>query len=50
MFNPIVVTVAARTPNAPYLLDRARAGQRLGHGRMLEHMFHDGLEDAYDRC
>ncbi len=35
--------------NAPYLLDKARAGQRLGHGRMLDHMFLDGLEDAYDR-
>ncbi|WP_375454693.1 acetyl-CoA C-acyltransferase [uncultured Methylobacterium sp.] len=35
--------------NAPYLLDKARAGQRLGHGRLLDHMFLDGLEDAYDR-
>ncbi|MCJ2109561.1 acetyl-CoA C-acyltransferase [Methylobacterium sp. E-041] len=35
--------------NAPYLLDKARGGQRLGHGRMLDHMFLDGLEDAYDR-
>ncbi len=35
--------------NAPYLLDRARAGYRLGHGRTLDHMFLDGLEDAYDR-
>ncbi|MDP4023035.1 acetyl-CoA C-acyltransferase [Methylobacterium sp. NEAU 140] len=35
--------------NAPYLLDKARAGQRLGHGRVLDHMFLDGLEDAYDR-
>ena len=35
--------------NAPYLLDKARTGQRLGHGRMLDHMFLDGLEDAYDR-
>ena len=35
--------------NAPYLLDRARAGYRLGHGRALDHMFLDGLEDAYDR-
>ncbi|MBI1206086.1 MAG: acetyl-CoA C-acyltransferase [Azospirillum sp.] len=34
--------------NAPYLLDRARAGYRLGHGRVLDHMFLDGLEDAYD--
>ncbi len=35
--------------NAPYLLDRARAGYRLGHGRMLDHMFLDGLEDAYEK-
>jgi acetyl-CoA C-acetyltransferase len=33
--------------NAPYLLPKARAGQRLGHGVMLDHMFLDGLEDAY---
>ena len=33
--------------NAPYLLDRARAGYRLGHGRVIDHMFFDGLEDAY---
>ena len=35
--------------NAPYLLDRARAGYRMGHGRTIDHMFLDGLEDAYDR-
>jgi acetyl-CoA C-acetyltransferase len=35
--------------NAPYLLDRARAGYRLGHGRLADHMFLDGLEDAYDK-
>ncbi|MGD0156419.1 MAG: acetyl-CoA C-acyltransferase [Terracidiphilus sp.] len=35
--------------NAPFLLDRARAGYRLGHGRVLDHMFLDGLEDAYDK-
>jgi acetyl-CoA C-acetyltransferase len=35
--------------NAPYLLDRARSGYRMGHGRALDHMFLDGLEDAYDR-
>ncbi len=33
--------------NAPYLLPKARSGQRLGHGQMLDHMFLDGLEDAY---
>ena len=35
--------------NAPYLLDRARGGYRMGHGRVIDHMFMDGLEDAYDR-
>lgn len=35
--------------NAPYLLDRARNGYRLGHGRVIDHMFFDGLEDAYDK-
>ena len=34
--------------NAPYLLDRARGGYRMGHGRVLDHMFIDGLEDAYE--
>lgn len=34
--------------NAPYLLDRARSGYRMGHGRVLDHMFFDGLEDAYE--
>ncbi|HVP99483.1 MAG TPA: acetyl-CoA C-acyltransferase [Roseiarcus sp.] len=35
--------------NAPYLLPRARGGYRLGHDRVIDHMFLDGLEDAYDR-
>jgi acetyl-CoA C-acetyltransferase len=35
--------------NAPYLLDRARSGYRMGHGRIVDHMFLDGLEDAYDK-
>jgi acetyl-CoA C-acetyltransferase len=35
--------------NAPYLLERARAGYRLGHGRVIDHMFLDGLEDANER-
>jgi acetyl-CoA C-acetyltransferase len=34
--------------NAPYLFDRARAGYRMGHGRTIDHMFLDGLEDAYE--
>jgi len=35
--------------NAPYILPKARSGQRLGHGQMLDHMFLDGLEDAFDK-
>ncbi|MGC9270819.1 acetyl-CoA C-acyltransferase [Acidiphilium sp.] len=35
--------------NAPYLLDRARAGYRMGHGSIIDHMFRDGLEDAYEK-
>jgi acetyl-CoA C-acetyltransferase len=35
--------------NAPYLLPKARSGMRMGHGEVQDHMFLDGLEDAYDR-
>ncbi|SAL67136.1 acetyl-CoA acetyltransferase [Caballeronia choica] len=35
--------------NAPYLLPKARAGMRMGHGQVLDHMFLDGLEDAYEK-
>ncbi|MBI4740838.1 MAG: acetyl-CoA C-acyltransferase [Betaproteobacteria bacterium] len=35
--------------NAPYLLPKARGGYRLGHGQLLDHMFFDGLEDAYQK-
>lgn len=35
--------------NSPYLLERARSGLRMGHARLLDHMFLDGLEDAYDK-
>ena len=34
--------------NAPYVLTRARGGYRLGHGQAFDHMFLDGLEDAYE--
>lgn len=33
--------------NAPYMLTKARSGYRLGHGEVLDHMFLDGLQDAY---
>ena len=35
--------------NAPYLLEKARSGYRIGHGRVIDSMFMDGLEDAYER-
>ena len=35
--------------NTPYILQKARSGQRLGHGQMTDHMFLDGLEDAFDK-
>jgi acetyl-CoA C-acetyltransferase len=47
--NVLVAGGMESMSNAPYLLDRARAGYRMGHGRVLDHMFLDGLEDAYDK-
>ena len=35
--------------NAPYLLPKARSGYRMGHQQVIDHMFYDGLEDAYDK-
>lgn len=35
--------------NAPYLLEKMRGGARLGHSNVIDHMFLDGLEDAYDK-
>ncbi|CUH79296.1 Acetyl-CoA acetyltransferase [Tritonibacter multivorans] len=35
--------------NAPYILPKMRGGARLGHGAVIDHMFLDGLEDAYDK-
>lgn len=35
--------------NAPYLLPKMRGGARLGHAQVVDHMFLDGLEDAYDK-
>ena len=35
--------------NAPYLVPKVRAGLRMGHAAMIDHMFMDGLEDAYDK-
>ena len=35
--------------NAPYMLPKMRSGARLGHNQVIDHMFLDGLEDAYDK-
>jgi acetyl-CoA C-acetyltransferase len=46
--NIVVAGGMESMSNAPYLLARARAGFRLGHGEIKDHMFLDGLEDPYD--
>ena len=47
--NVAVVGGMESMTNAPYLLPKARGGYRLGHGQVLDHMFLDGLEDAYSK-
>lgn len=47
--NVVLASGMESMSNAPYLLSKARAGYRLGHGEIKDHMFLDGLEDAYDR-
>lgn len=50
--DPTAIVIAGgmeSMTNAPYLLPKARGGLRLGHGAVLDHMFLDGLEDAYDK-
>lgn len=47
--NIVVAGGMESMTNAPYLLDRARSGYRLGHNKLIDHMFLDGLEDAYDK-
>ncbi|MFO1186776.1 MAG: acetyl-CoA C-acyltransferase [Alphaproteobacteria bacterium] len=45
--NLVVAGGMESMSNAPYLLPKARGGMRLGHGEVKDHMFLDGLEDAY---
>jgi acetyl-CoA C-acetyltransferase len=47
--NVIVAGGMESMTNAPYLLPKARAGLRMGHAQVIDHMFYDGLEDAYDK-
>ncbi len=46
--NIIVAGGMESMTNSPYLLPKARGGMRLGHGEVKDHMFLDGLEDAYE--
>jgi acetyl-CoA C-acetyltransferase len=48
-FDVVVAGGMESMTNAPYLLPKARGGLRLGHGQVIDHMFYDGLEDAYDK-
>lgn len=47
--NVILASGMESMSNAPYLLPKARSGYRLGHGELKDHMFLDGLEDAYTK-
>jgi acetyl-CoA C-acetyltransferase len=48
--NDIIVAGGMESmTNAPYLLPKARSGYRMGHAQVIDHMFYDGLEDAYDK-
>ncbi len=45
--NVVIAGGMESMSQAPYLLDKVRSGMRMGHGKVLDHMFLDGLEDAY---
>jgi acetyl-CoA C-acetyltransferase len=48
--NEVVVVGGMESmSNAPYLLDKARGGYRVGHAAIFDHMLLDGLEDAYEK-
>ena len=48
--NEIIVAGGMESmTNAPYLMPKARSGYRMGHQQVLDHMFYDGLEDAYEK-
>lgn len=46
--NVMVAGGMENMSQAPYMLPKARSGMRLGHGEVLDSMFFDGLEDAYE--
>ncbi|KFZ38120.1 acetyl-CoA acetyltransferase [Shewanella mangrovi] len=45
--NTVIAGGMESMSRAPYIMDKARTGQRMGHGKLYDHMFADGLEDAY---
>jgi len=47
--NVVVAGGMESMTQAPYLLPNMRGGARIGHGQAMDHMFLDGLEDAYDK-
>ena len=48
--NEVMITGGMESmSNAPYLLPKMRSGARIGHQQVIDHMFLDGLEDAYDK-
>ena len=47
--NVVAVGGMESMSNAPYLLPKMRGGARIGHAQVMDHMFLDGLEDAYDK-
>ncbi|AZV79838.1 acetyl-CoA C-acyltransferase [Parasedimentitalea marina] len=47
--NTMVAGGMESMSNAPYLLPKMRGGARIGHNQVIDHMFLDGLEDAYDK-
>ncbi len=46
--NVVVAGGMESMTNAPYLVPKMRSGARIGHAQMMDHMFLDGLEDAYE--
>ena len=47
--NTVITGGMESMSNAPYLLEKMRSGARIGHQKVIDHMFLDGLEDAYDK-
>ncbi len=50
MYNVITAGGFESMSQAPYLIPKARSGLRMGHGKIIDHMLFDGLEDAYEEA